>query len=105
MEWAAESDIVSLRSGDVAVFSVDNGVTEEVVVLVECRTTEPAARDGLMHDIGKFFRGRHGLETKVVLVAPRSLPQTSSGKLSRSKAREMYLEGAFFAASAVAGAA
>ena len=95
LEWAAEADITSLRSGDVAVFSVDNGLVEEVVVLVQCRTTDAAAREALLHDITKFFRGRHGLETRVVLVPPRSLPQTSSGKLSRSRARAMYLEGAF----------
>ncbi|MBB5374229.1 fatty acyl-AMP ligase [Acidocella aromatica] len=95
LEWAAEADMPLLRSGDVAVFSVDNGTAEEVVVLVQCRTTDPAAREALIHDITKFFRGRHGLETRVVLVPPRSLPQTSSGKLSRSRARAMYLEGAF----------
>jgi len=70
-------------------------VAEEVVVLVQCRTTDTAAREALIHEITKFFRGRHGLETRVVLVPPRSLPQTSSGKLSRSRARAMYLEGDF----------
>jgi fatty-acyl-CoA synthase len=29
----------------------------------------------------------------VELVPPRSLPRTSSGKLSRAKARKLYLEG------------
>jgi fatty-acyl-CoA synthase len=105
LEWAAEADISILRSGDVAVFSVDNGVAEEVVVLVQCRTTDAAAREGLVHDITKFFRGRHGLETRVVLVPPRSLPQTSSGKLSRSRARAMYLEGGFPVHPVIAGAA
>jgi fatty-acyl-CoA synthase len=105
LEWAAEAEISVLRSGDVAVFSVDNGIAEEVVVLVQCRTTDAAAREGLIHDITKFFRGRHGLETRVVLVPPRSLPQTSSGKLSRSRARAMYLDGGFPAAPAIAGAA
>ena len=105
LEWAAEADISTLRSGDVAVFSVDNGLEEEVIVLVQCRTTDPAAREGLIHDITKFFRGRHGLETRVVLVPPRSLPQTSSGKLSRSRARAMYLDGSFPAPPAIAGAA
>ncbi len=33
--------------------------------------------------------------TRVVPVPPHSLPLTSSGKLSRSRARAMYLEGAF----------
>ena len=105
LEWAAEADIEALRSGDVAVFSVDNGQAEEVVVLVQCRTTDQPAREKLIHDIAKFFRGRHGLETCVVLVPPRSLPQTSSGKLSRSRARDMYLDGAFGASPDIAGAA
>ncbi len=95
LEWAAEAEIPSLRSGDVAVFSVDTGEEEEVVVLVECRLTAPAAREALAMELTNFFRGRQGLETRVVLVPPHSLPQTSSGKLSRSRARLMYLEGAF----------
>ena len=95
LEWAAEAEIASLRSGDVAVFSVDHGEDEEVIVLVQCRATEDAARQALVEDLTRFFRGRQGLETRVVLVPPHSLPQTSSGKLSRSRARAMYLDGAF----------
>ncbi|GAN80440.1 fatty acyl-AMP ligase [Acidocella aminolytica] len=95
LEWAAEAEVPSLRSGDVAVFSVDNGEDEEVVVLVQCRVTDPAAREALALELTRFFRGRQGLETRVVLVPPHSLPQTSSGKLSRSRARMMYLDGAF----------
>jgi fatty-acyl-CoA synthase len=95
LEWAAEGEIASLRSGDVAVFSVDGEADEEVVVLVQCRTTDPAARDALATEIGNVFRGRHGLDSKIVLVPPHSLPQTSSGKLSRSRARTMYLAGDF----------
>jgi len=38
----------------------------------------------------------HGLRLfDVVLVRPRSLPRTSSGKISRSQARELYLDGRF----------
>jgi fatty-acyl-CoA synthase len=95
LEWAAEAEITSLRSGDVAVFSVDNGEDEEVVVLVQCRVTDAAAREAMALELTRFFRGRQGLETRVVLVPPHSLPQTSSGKLSRSRARLMYQDGAF----------
>jgi fatty-acyl-CoA synthase len=95
LEWAAEAEIAPLRSGDVAVFSVDNGEEEEVVVLAQCRVANPAARETLTHDLTRFFRGRHGLEARVVPVPPHSLPQTSSGKLSRSRARAMYLDGVF----------
>ncbi len=95
LEWTAEAEIPNLRSGDVAAFSVDNGEAEEVVVLATCRVADPVGREALVHELTRFFRGRHGLETRVVPVPPHSLPQTSSGKLSRSRARTMYLEGIF----------
>lgn len=95
LEWTAEADVSILRSGDVAVFSVEGATDEEVVVLVQCRISDPAARDALITEVANIFRGRYGLETEVVLVPPHSLPQTSSGKLSRSRARAMYLAGTF----------
>lgn len=95
LEWTAEAEVDLLRSGDVAVFSVDGETDEEVVVLVQCRLSDPVKRAALSSEIANIFRGRHGLETKIVLVPPHSLPQTSSGKLSRSRARAMYLAGDF----------
>lgn len=95
LEWTAEAEIAALRSGDVAVFSVDGERDEEVVVLVQCRALDTAVRDALTTDLANMFRGRHGVESKIVLVPPHSLPQTSSGKLSRSRARTMYLAGDF----------
>ncbi len=95
LEWTAEAEIALLRSGDVAVFSIDGEADEEVVVLVQCRLSDPAARGALVTEIANIFRGRHGLETRIILVPPHSLPQTSSGKLSRSRARAMYLAGDF----------
>jgi len=95
LEWTAEAELAPLRSNDVAVFSV-NGETDEVVVaLVQCRIGEPAAREALAVEIGNIFRARYAVEARVVLVQPRSLPQTSSGKLSRSRARTLYLAGGF----------
>ena len=38
LEWTAESEIPALRSGDVAVFSVNGAEQERIVVLVQCRT-------------------------------------------------------------------
>lgn len=95
LEWAAEAEIPFLRSGDVAVFSVDDGEDEEIIVLVQCRVPDPATRKELVQELTRFFRGRQGLETHIVLVPPHSLPQTSSGKLSRSRARQMYINGDF----------
>lgn len=95
LEWTAEGEVSSLRSGDVAAFGVDDETGESVVVLVESRLTETAARDALCEEISGVLRARHGIEVRVVPVPPRSLPQTSSGKLSRAKARSLYLSGTF----------
>ncbi len=95
LEWTAEKEINALRNGDVAVFSVPDEAEERVVALVQCRTGDGAAREALRLEVLNLIRARHGLETKVVLAPPHSLPQTSSGKLSRSRARSLYLAGAF----------
>jgi fatty-acyl-CoA synthase len=95
LEWGAEAEMPGLRSGDIAVFSVDTGEEEEVVALATCRIVQPAAREAFVANLSRYFRGRHGLDIHVVPVPPHSLPQTSSGKLSRSRARAMYLAGVF----------
>jgi fatty-acyl-CoA synthase len=95
LEWTAEAEAAALRSGDVAVFSVPGEGEETVVALVQCRTSDPEAREKLRTDIAGCLRLRHGVETEVVLAPPHSLPKTSSGKLSRSRAKAMYQSGAF----------
>ena len=65
------------------------------MVLVQCRTRDPAARAELRAGAASALRASHGLDVEVVLTPPHSLPQTSSGKLSRSRARALYLSGAF----------
>ena len=99
LEWTAESEIAGLRSGDVAVFSVPvaNG-EERVIALVQVRTSDATVRHAFCADVANLLRSRHGLEVGVTAAPPHSLPQTSSGKLSRSRARDLYLQGAFGAA-------
>ncbi|WP_114391938.1 fatty acyl-AMP ligase [Oleisolibacter albus] len=100
LEWTAEHQVAGLRSGDVAAFSVDAESGEAVTVLVQCRSADPAARTALEQEVAGVLRAAHGVEVKVVLVPTHALPQTSSGKLSRSRAKQMYLHGAFAAPSA-----
>lgn len=95
LEWTLESEIDLLRSGGVAAFSVDETHGERVVVLCECRNSDAGTREALRETVGGILRSRHGVEARVVPVPPRALPQTSSGKLSRSKAKQLYLQGVF----------
>ncbi|NHO39285.1 fatty acyl-AMP ligase [Acetobacter ghanensis] len=95
LEWSAETHIPALRSRDVAVFSLEKDNHEEIVALIQCRTTNPEAREALRTETASLFRRLHGVDVSVVLVPPHTLPQTSSGKLTRAKARTMYVNGAF----------
>ena len=93
IEWAAEQ-VEGVRSGDVAAFAVE-GMTgeDEVVVLVECRLNNVAAREALRREVGAVVHESAGVQCQIVLVPPKSLPFTSSGKLSRAGARQKYLDG------------
>ena len=94
LEWTAESGVEGLRSGDVAAISLGED-SEQVVLLVQCRSADAELRRRIAEDVAALMRARHGVDALVRLVGPRALPQTSSGKLSRSKARTLYESGAF----------
>jgi fatty-acyl-CoA synthase len=93
LEWTAEAEIEALRSGDVAAFADTIDGEEAVVVLVQTRSSDPEARQNLVVRVTDLLRLRHGVEARVHLVGAHALPQTSSGKLSRSRARAAYLAG------------
>ncbi len=95
LEWSAEAESSALRSGDVAVFSIPGDGEEAVVALVQCRSSAPDVRDALAGEVAGCIRLRHGVEARVVLVSAHALPRTSSGKLSRSRAKAMFQAGAF----------
>ena len=54
---------------------------------------QPVERQKLHDEIRDKVRSITGMNCVVELVPPRTLPRTSSGKLSRSKARAQYLAG------------
>jgi fatty-acyl-CoA synthase len=96
LEWSVEQAVPTVRSGDAAAFAVEEDGTEQVVLLVEARgAPDLAERERLAAESAGTLRARHGVEARVVLVPPGSLPRTSSGKLSRTLARSRYLGGAF----------
>ncbi len=93
IEWNAEQHPL-LKSGDVAAFAVEGeDGDDEVVVLVETRTTDKSEQEALRRDLAKLVHQSAGVDCRIELVMPRSLPFTSSGKLSRAGARAKYLAG------------
>jgi fatty-acyl-CoA synthase len=98
LEWSVEQAVASVRTGDAAAFTVEEDEMERVVMLIEARgLSDSDARTKLLADAAGTLRARHGLEARIVLVPPGSLPHTSSGKLSRMAARARYLAGVFTA--------
>jgi fatty-acyl-CoA synthase len=93
IEWAVEQ-LPGFKSGDIAAFAITTAGGEETpAVLVQCRTTDDDERSRLRDAIRDKVRSITGMQCVVELVPPRSLPRTSSGKLSRAKARNLYLSG------------
>jgi fatty-acyl-CoA synthase len=94
IEWAVEQ-LPGFKSGDIAAFAITGTSGEETpAVLVHCRVSDPAERGRLRDDIRERVHAITGITPVVELVPPRTLPRTSSGKLSRTKARSLYLSGA-----------
>ncbi|MFC7499624.1 fatty acyl-AMP ligase [Enterovirga sp. GCM10030262] len=93
IEWAVEQ-LPGFKAGDIAAFSITTpGGEETPAVLVQCRTSDSDERGRLRDEIRERVRAITGMHCVVELVPPRTLPRTSSGKLSRAKARNLYLSG------------
>ena len=93
IEWAVEQ-LPGFKSGDIAAFAITTAGGEETpAVLVHCRTSDGAERTRLREEIRERVRSITGMNCVIELVPPKTLPRTSSGKLSRAKARNLYLSG------------
>ncbi|KLI64993.1 acyl-CoA synthetase [Aurantiacibacter marinus] len=93
IEWAVEQ-LPGFNHGDIAAFSIETDTGEEApAVLVHCRVSDPEERIKLRNQISDKVRAVTGMTCVVELIPPRTLPRTSSGKLSRAKAKKLYLSG------------
>ncbi|MGO9356614.1 MAG: AMP-binding protein, partial [Xanthobacteraceae bacterium] len=92
----AVAGVAGIRKGCVAAFGVADSAsgTERVVVLAETRETDSSARAALEASAQQVAAAIAGAPAdEIVLAPPHSAPKTSSGKIRRSAARELYLAG------------
>ncbi|MEM9439655.1 MAG: fatty acyl-AMP ligase [Pseudomonadota bacterium] len=95
VEWAVE-ELEGLRRGDAAAFSIEEPAGEpEVIILVQCRSRDSAYREQLRKDVKAAASRAVAIDGDVLLVPPHSLPMTSSGKLSRARAKQNYVDGLY----------
>ena len=91
LEYLVEQ-LPGIRVGDVVAFPAPDPTGNECsVLMVQTREQGKAARQQIVQQITTRLQQEMNLECHVELVPPRSLPRTSSGKLSRAKARQNYL--------------
>jgi acyl carrier protein len=90
------SAIPGIRKGGVAAFGSPDPATgtERLIVMAETKETNAEARAKLIaaaHEVVTAIAG--SAADDIVLVPPRGVPKTSSGKVRRSSAKELYETG------------
>ncbi|WP_176444344.1 type I polyketide synthase [Rhodococcoides kyotonense] len=95
IELTVEEADPAVRPGCIAAFSVDD-VTggERPVVVAELKPTDPGELERIESAVRAAVSRDHGLGLEsVVLIEPRSIFKTSSGKIQRQATRAAYLAG------------
>ncbi|QLJ06465.1 fatty acyl-AMP ligase [Streptomyces sp. NEAU-sy36] len=103
IELSAERAVPGLHPNCAAAFSVDDGVRERLVVVLEAdgRVLRSPGADALRERIGAAVREDHRLAADEVLLVRRgALSRTSSGKVQRRACRARYLNGELAALAA-----
>ncbi|MGH6815435.1 MAG: AMP-binding protein, partial [Hyphomicrobiaceae bacterium] len=89
--------VPQVRKGCVAAFASrdERSATERLVVMAETRLTDAEELQTLRRAIIDAIASQHDMTPdEVVLTPPWTVPKTSSGKIRRSAARELYESGA-----------
>ena len=92
----ATAEVEGVRRGCVAAFGTADTVTgtERLVVAAETRATAPDELRRIEIEILKHVNAILGIPPdKVALLAPQSIPKTSSGKIRRNETRNLYEAG------------
>jgi fatty-acyl-CoA synthase len=92
LEYVAEHQ-PEVRSGNASAFSVPapDG-DEQAVLVIQLREKDENRRAELTKRMEKLVREEFGIDCFIELVPRHTLPRTTSGKLSRSKARKDFLK-------------
>ncbi len=93
LEYLAERQ-PEVRPGDSLAFSAPGpDGTETTVLVVQCRESDQNKRAELIHRLQGLVREELAIDCFIKLVPLHTLPRTSSGKLSRSRARLDFING------------
>lgn len=90
VELTVDATSEEIRPGCCAVFALEN--TEDVLVVAEVRDPKVKDATGLAEQIRANIISEHSLRPyDIVLIKPRSIPKTTSGKIKRRGTRDSYV--------------
>ncbi|HEU4367968.1 MAG TPA: fatty acyl-AMP ligase [Methylomirabilota bacterium] len=96
--WPQDLESIAIHQAGVsgraaAAFAVPGpGGEEMAAMVVQCRISDPARRTALVERLQTAILAELGIRCVIELVPPHTLPRTSSGKLSRARARAGFLK-------------
>jgi fatty-acyl-CoA synthase len=92
LESLAEAE-PEVRIGDASAFAVADGDgSDQAVLVIQCRNVAQVLEDHLVQRIRERVLREWGIACAVDLVPRHTLPRTTSGKLSRTRARKEYVQ-------------
>lgn len=92
VEVSVDETSAEIRPGCCAAFALEG--TEDVVVVAEVRDAKCKFASALLDEITSHIVSDHSIRpVAVVLIKPRSIPKTTSGKIKRRATREAFLNG------------
>ena len=92
----AAANVDKIRKGCLVAFACSNPETgtEDLVMVAETRETDREARRQIEQAISAEVMSTVGIKPdRILLVPPRTIPKTSSGKLQRLLCKQRYIEG------------
>ena len=89
--------MAEFTGGRIAAISVPGDASEKLVVIAELRKdVDPSALDSLKQQVTAAISATHNVHlSDFALVAPGSLPLTTSGKVRRASSGELYRNNEF----------
>jgi acyl-CoA synthetase (AMP-forming)/AMP-acid ligase II len=102
LEASAEAAHPDVRSGCSAAFSMDGRDEERLALVVEVESRSTAQPSHIVAAVVRRVAEEHGVRPyAVVLVPPRTVPKTSSGKVRRAECRALFARGELVTLSVV----
>ena len=95
VEMTVERASPAFRANGCAAFSLEEGDTAQLVIVQEVESRRRLETESLIARLRADIAEQHDIFdlAAVVLVRPGHLPRTSSGKIQRSRCRQMHLAG------------